>query len=226
MSQIKAEMILLEKATSMGKYQHYHLLSGQDLPIKPQSYIKNFFESHPDTEFVAFDSPTFNYSKRVIYRWYFHEYIGRQRGNPLKLIRNGMLCLQKMMNLTYNDSINFQKGANWFSITDSLARYVVDKSEWIKKVFKYSFCADEIFLQTLVWNSDFKSKLYNKQYDDSQEAYMRYIDWKRGAPYTFHISDLEELCASDMLFARKFDAAVDKDIVEAICNKFGRIDNH
>ena len=30
-SQINAELLLLEKATSIGKYQHYHLISGADL---------------------------------------------------------------------------------------------------------------------------------------------------------------------------------------------------
>ncbi len=35
-SQIKAELLLLAKAYSIGGYGYYHLLSGEDLPIKKQ----------------------------------------------------------------------------------------------------------------------------------------------------------------------------------------------
>ena len=40
---------------------------------------------------------------------------------------------------------------------------------------------------------------------DDCHANMRWIDWKRGNPYTFEDGDYEELIASDYLFARKFD---------------------
>ena len=43
-SQIVAEMNLLESAISQDKYEYYHLLSGADLPLRPQSDIHHFFE--------------------------------------------------------------------------------------------------------------------------------------------------------------------------------------
>ena len=49
---------------------------------------------------------------------------------------------------------------------------------------------------------------------------MRLIDWNRGKPYTFRSSDYDELCESDMLFARKFDASVDSEIIKSIEKKF------
>lgn len=36
-----------------GPYAYYHLLSGQDLPIKSQDYIHQFFEEHQGKEFVG-----------------------------------------------------------------------------------------------------------------------------------------------------------------------------
>lgn len=35
-------------------------------------------------------------------------------------------------------------------------------------------------------------------------AILRYIDWTRGNPYVWKIDDVEELLASNFLFARKF----------------------
>ena len=42
LSQIKAEYVLFEEALKHGPYAYYHLLSGQDLPIKSQDYIHQF----------------------------------------------------------------------------------------------------------------------------------------------------------------------------------------
>ena len=39
LSQIKAEYVLFEEALKHGPYAYYHLLSGQDLPIKSQDYM-------------------------------------------------------------------------------------------------------------------------------------------------------------------------------------------
>ena len=54
-SLVNAEMILLRKATEVGHYNHYHLLSGQDLPIQSQETIQKFFLKNSDKEFVGFD---------------------------------------------------------------------------------------------------------------------------------------------------------------------------
>ena len=55
-SQIIAELTLFEFALAHGPYQIYHLISGVDLPIKPQDYIHHFVNSHPNIEFVGFKS--------------------------------------------------------------------------------------------------------------------------------------------------------------------------
>lgn len=44
-SQIACELGLLNAAVDKGRYTYYHLLSGQDLPIKSQDRIHSFFDS-------------------------------------------------------------------------------------------------------------------------------------------------------------------------------------
>lgn len=55
-SQIHAELILLLKANDTNHYDHYHLLSGQDLSIQTQENIQSFYLNHSGKEFVSFDS--------------------------------------------------------------------------------------------------------------------------------------------------------------------------
>ena len=216
-SQINSELILLKAATEHGKYNYYHLLSGQDLPIKSGEYIMNFFVRHQGKEFVAFDKKKFDCYNRVQYYYPLQEAVGRNRKSIIGRISAAIILFQECFHLKRNKGICFQKGANWFSITDDLARYVVKRENWIKAVFCNSICCDEVFLQTIVINSPFSDRIY--QYAASQnteEAVMRLVDWKRGGPYVFQIEDYQELIDSKMLFARKFDYEQDSDIINKI----------
>lgn len=227
-SQINAELLLLKQASYNGTYAYYHLLSGEDLPIKSQDQIHDFFERNQGLEFVQFQESDFKYDKRVKYRYFLQDKIGRvkdyehdifKRRYLLSVFNYVFVKMQKIFRMERNKGVRFQKGANWFSITDELANFVVSKERWIRKIFRYTYCCDEVFLQTIVVNSSFKDNLYYKKFNDDYEAIMRLIDWKRGKPYVFKKEDYHELCESNMLFARKFDASVDEVIIKNIYRK-------
>lgn len=219
-SQIATELALLELATDVGRYEYYHLLSGEDLPVKSQDYIHHFFEQNKGKEFVRFESSTFLHSERVCQYHFAQRLIGKPESHPhLYWLEHYFIQFQKLIGVKRNKGIQFQKGANWFSITDELAREVVDNKLWIKRVFKFTECCDEVFLQTIVNQSKFKERLYHKFYDNDLHAIMRLIDWNRGTPYIFRSVDKELLEETDMLFARKFDCTVDKEIVNYVVEK-------
>ena len=117
-----------------------------------------------------------------------------------------------------DNNIVLGKGANWFTITDKLANYVLSYEKEIRKMYKYTLTADEMFLQTLVLNSEFKEKLYNQKFNDDYSSILYCIDWKRGNPYVYKEEDFNELMNSKMLFARKFDINIDKNIILKIKN--------
>lgn len=225
-SLIEAELLLLHKAVSIDSYLYYHLLSGEDLPIKTQKYIYEFFLENKGKEFVSFGRKHFNEHKRVQFYYFWQEMIGKSQEETLwTKVNKHSLAIQEKLGIKRGNGIRFQKGAQWFSITNELARYVLEKRKWIKKTFKYTFCCDEIFLQTLIINSEFKDKLYNKNFNDENDiksdSIMRLIDWRRGNPYCYRIDDFEKLCDSDMLFARKFQANVDLQICYALAQVYG-----
>ena len=115
--------------------------------------------------------------------------------------------------------MDFAKGANWVSITQACVEYVVSQKPFVLKRFNYTFCPDEFFLQTLVWNHPaFRAALYSEK--DEYEGCMRLIDWKRGNPYVWTLADKEELKQSNRLFARKFDMK-HEDIIHWIKVSFG-----
>jgi len=65
-------------------------------------------------------------------------------------------------------------------------------------------------------NSEFRGNLYDQSLSDNYLACMRFIDWKRGTPYVFHLSDYDDLINSPYLYGRKFDLTVDSVIVDKL----------
>ena len=216
-SLVNAKILLLKYACSNNKYQYYHFLSGQDLPIKNQDYIHNFFNKNNGYEFINFESSVFNYYDRVKYIYPFREKAGKKK-NIFRFFELFFLNIQKIINFTnpFIKNIKFQKGSNWCSITDSFARYVISNEKWLKKVFSKSFICDELIFQTLIINSSFNEKIFDKNFDDNMVSNMRYIDWNRGNPYVWKKEDYNELINSNVLFARKFDSEIDREIIDKI----------
>ena len=213
-SQIECELLLL-KAAIENHYQYYHLMSGMDLPLKKQEQIHEFFRGKHGTEFIHFDAPQVN---RDIYkRISKYNFIIAKKGNWVsRILYHALMMLQIGVDRAKRYGTEFHKGANWFSITDDLAHYVVEKSDRIHEVFRYARCGDEMFLQTLVMNSKFKDRLVGNNFCDNYETIQYCIDWNRGSPYVFTSNDFEFLIASNMCFARKFDWNVDKEVVRQI----------
>lgn len=79
--------------------------------------------------------------------------------------------------------------ANWFSITNNLVNYIISREKWIEQLFKCYQCGDEFFIQTLVYKSLYKEKLYNQNFADDYNGCLQYIDWKRGNPYILRLED-------------------------------------
>lgn len=218
-SLIQTEIILLEKAIQT-PHSYYHLISGSDLPIKSQDYIHDFFKSHNGKEYISLElesqaNKTKDFMYRIQYYHFLQNHIGRLTGKRtaiLSKIESKSLKLQHKLKIdrTSKTNIEFIKGAQWFSITNDMAKYILQQYKSMKKLFRFSLCADEIFLQTIAYSSPY--------HDNIEDECLRFIDWNRGGPYTFKSEDFDLLVNSDKLFARKFDEKVDNEIIERIFN--------
>ena len=221
-------ILSLIRLASEEEHAFYHLLSGVDLPLKPQSEIRAYFDAHTGEEFVSFERETAkpDVIEGRIARWHW-----RQPVNPLlkKFHRRAAPAstfLQRILgiNRIKNAPVVFQKGGVWFSITHALARYVVEEMPRYRAYYRYTSCADEIWLQTLVANSPFMQRRAFMGYDDELAATMRYVDWSGGgaSPRVLTSADYDMLMQSGMLFARKFDDSLDASVIKRISDSVKR----
>ena len=223
--QIECEYLLF-KTASVNNYSYYHLLSGIDMPLKSQTEIYEFFKENKGKEFVCFDNHK-NISISALERVKYYHFFTSLARSKNKLLRKFFqkfhfhsLKIQKKLKVNRLKKVNygFRKGANWVSVTNEFVKYLLSKEKEVKKIFKYSYCADELFVQTIIYNSKFYQNVYSKKNDDYL-GIKRFIDWQRGEPYTFTIEDYDLLMNSNCFWARKFSSQKDKEIIDKIYEK-------
>ncbi|WP_297633615.1 beta-1,6-N-acetylglucosaminyltransferase [uncultured Clostridium sp.] len=218
-SQVECELDLLELAIK-GKADYYHLISGVDISIKSNEEINNFFVENNGFEFIHFCDEKENeeYSKRCQKFYYTKKLRGGFR-NFNKIFNKVSIKIQNIFGYSRNNNVVIKKGSNWFSITDKLARRIVQERVWIYKTFKNTLCPDEHFLQSIIFTKKIEVKIYNKYGEGEISNSLREIDWQRGKPYIYRSNDFELLKSSENIFARKFDEEVDIEIVNLLVKK-------
>lgn len=219
-TQVEATMRLLKAAHTRGEYSYYHLLSGTDLPIKTTEQIYSFFENS-GREFIGIVPHEVYYSVRRVkyYHWLLHNPWYR-KCKLLKGLDRVLEYVQKIFRINRLKGMQWKimDGWNWFSITNTFVECLLANEEKIRSTFSNSIASDELFVQTIAYNSEHYKNLYDVK--DLKNGTMRFIDWERGKPYVWgnDSQDFNLLMRSPYMFARKFDES-QFDLVQQIYHK-------
>lgn len=221
-SQIECVMKLLKTATAYGYHAYYHFLVGVEFPLKPQNYIHDFFKENAGYEFVGFDNYDTKFEERVRYYHVFNSYARNNNfyQKILNKVRIYGVTVQRVFHVDISKKYDLvlKKGnANW-SITQELACYIVAHEQEVKKIYRHSFCGDEVFIHTLIFNSDFWGKVYDQK--DEYHSSMRLQSWD-DPNNRYHLKDLDMLIDSGRLFARKIDGEDALQLINLIKEKRG-----
>lgn len=215
--QIEAYLRLIGTA-SKKNYDYYHFFQGSDFPLKTKDDVDDFFRRNHGYEFVNIEQKEF--AKFKCGYWHFFANNRFYRSNRLvKAMNFSCVTLQKLLGVRRNKDIELYHGSALTSLSHACVSYLLSIEEEIRKRFRYSLAADEVFLQTMIARSAFRARIY--RFENSSHANCRLIDWERrnkNSPYTFVTNDLEELlhAEEDLLFARKFDEHTDIQVVEKL----------
>lgn len=194
-------------------YCHLVLLSGMDYPIKNKEEIYKFFNSNKDVEFIrGFDineSGSKIDKNRICKYWFWDINLYN-----LKFINKVLKKVMHYLAWPFNKS-NLIKGelspcfgSQWWAITPTCAKYVIDysdKNKEIDRYFKYSYAPDELYFHTIIFNSEFKERTMNKDIEINKGhwdwANIHHIDPSLAKYFTD--VDFNELKNSNKLFVRK-----------------------
>ncbi|WP_242155161.1 beta-1,6-N-acetylglucosaminyltransferase [Aestuariivivens sediminis] len=208
---LKAYLLLAQEALLTESSSYFHLITGQDFPIVSKTKFLSFFSNQPEgkkkdyIKYVPLPNPNWHYGGGVDRLKYYHFYDVLDSKRHKRFIRK-LVRLQKKMGLERSFSKSFPAmygGSTYWSLTKESLSYVVNYTlqnpRYLKR-FNYSFCAEEIYFQTLLCNSPLKNNMVNTN--------LRYIDWSKdrgSTPVVLDMRDYDKLAQSSCLFARKFD---------------------
>ncbi len=211
----------LFKAAHQQDYDYYYFISGQDLPLKSNQELKAFAKTNSAYSFVNneqlpkkqwLDQGNENGGfDRIEYYWWnnFDKNLwGYIRKKALKMYKSASKIAGKKRELF---PITYYGGWNWVNLNreamSTLINFVANNPDYIPS-FRYTNCADELWVQTILMNSD--CKVINDN--------LRFLVWpyKSANPKVLTMDDFEKLSASGCLFARKFDSTVDKEVMNKV----------
>ncbi len=212
-------LLLLKEALLNKENEYIHLISGHDFPIKSPSYFTTFLNENKGRQFMEyFPLPNKIWENGGMDRLqYYNMYDFIDGKGKYQAYINKFINIQKKIGfkrqLKFN-GINLYGGSTWWTLSYDCCKYVIDYSEknsFFLKLFDYTFCAEEIFFQTVIMNSTFRKDVLNNN--------LRYIDWEYrngNIPAVLDKSDILKLTESEHLFARRFEYPTSKSLIEKI----------
>lgn len=220
LSIVKAILLLVREAIKDPEVRYLHMITGTDRLIVKPSEFHAFFERNAGREYLLhFPLPTTNWPKGGLDRLAYYDFLEvfDVRTPKGKKRRNFLLHVQQRMGFSRKIPARFPPlfgGSMSWSLTRELLTHVVnelDRNPGFLRRFAFTFCPDEIALQTLIMNSPFAEHVVNDN--------LRYIDWSRkknAEPYVLDLANWDALMASKALFARKIDRPLSNGLIDRL----------
>ena len=217
------------------------LLSGQDYPLKNNLYIRRFFEKSSTSAYITlYPLPSTNIKGGGMERITKYK-INKATSRGYFLLLSSLFEKDFYTKETLGKLNYLRKTGKWKELKKIFIKRKFPKNikpyaggvycalsiKIIKKILafigshpnyleyhRYTLCADEIFFHSII-------PYLQKNQSIKIERSLTYVNWNRPSgplPVTFRIEDFTELkeASKDHLFARKFNAAIDKEVLDKI----------
>lgn len=208
---LKAILLLSKECAKDKSINYVHLITGQDFPVKSPQQISDYLKENYGTEFLSarplpiktWIEGGFN---RVIY---YNIYEVFNAKSWQRFFIKAFVQMQKMVGYKRelpSELNSLYGGSTYWTLTLPAVEYFLDfldKYPNVLETYKYTFCAEEILLHSILMNSPFKEKIAKKN--------LRFMLWEnRDGVYPANLDerDFEDIIRSDAFFARKFDYPV------------------
>ncbi len=219
-SVLEAEIYLMKCALRDGNAGYFHVLSGEDYPIKPLYNFLHFFSHTSVKGFLSCNhlpSPYTDYNTYHRLQYYiFSDFIScRDDAGQKRLWR--IVDWEKKMGIKRRIPDFFPHlygGSAWFSFSREVTQFVVDytkKRPAFYNRMRFTYVPEEIYVPTVALNSPYCQQIEWKNN-------CRTIVWDKNendkSPKNIKKKDFGELLTNPMgFFARKFDFAQSLDVV-------------
>lgn len=208
-------------------WDHYINLSGQDFPLKSQSFIMDYLNQNKGKNFLLVSDQA------------------KKRPNTLNRIKNYFVesklgFIGKPVKRKFLSKTTPYIGGQWKILSRECCEFISTSPQVskFKKYYRNTLIPDESFFQTVLMNTDYTGTIINndkraiiwvpditaklkfKRFTDNETKALVASGKIKLRPKVFTINDLTYLKLSTALFARKFDELIDSAIMQSLESGF------
>lgn len=216
---LECELWLLRQALYKTDSEYFHIISGQDYPVRPIDFFLNFFDSNKGVNFMQFvHLPHKGWDNCTFRRFqYFYPYdYASDKVNPRRWVLEQVKKQQeKGQKRSIPDEFDhLYGGSQWISITRESVRVLLNYTDEKPSLYNrmwMTFAPEESYITTVLVNSIDKEKIKNSNH--------RYIRWKNengNRPANLGVEHFFYLLESEYLFARKIEYPISEQLLDII----------
>jgi len=218
-----AIVLLMTEASKNREYEFFHLITGSDLPAKSLQVFKHFFEEHRDKNYMHYfplPAPGNHWGEdgglgRINYFYFINNFldIRNTKYTAVRIDRKlRKLHSQYLPKRRFSFFEQLYGGSTYWSLSADAVNYAVNffkQEPAYLRGFRFTLIGEEIFLQTL---------LLNTQEIKVENNYLRFMRWDEYGtkPEILVESDFESLQQPEIFFARKFDENISGSLIDRI----------
>lgn len=218
-SQIYCELALFREAYKNPDIDYFHLISGQDYPLRSNDAFDKFFEKHRGESFTCIQGQKFHDEMmKHKYRLRTELYCPNEHQKwPLLFLR--LTWRLQLLLHTRKPIPGCWGGWNWKSLHRNVTGYLldyIDNNPKFLKRFNHTMCCDEIYFATL-----FKPLMKNMKINGLMP--LRYVSiepkWhieETHRPYTMDERDFQYIYPTQAFFCRKIDLPYSSKLLDLI----------
>jgi hypothetical protein len=194
------------------------LLTGQDYPIKSNALISRQLQAAAGRSFMqasAWPVPQWENGRGIRRIQNYHLHFGMPRWARSLGWQPGWQHLTIPMRRKVPGGLHPYFGSGYWYLHRDCVEYIqnyVDEHPDFVRFFRGVLIPDECFFHILLMNSPLAKSF--------EQRTLTYMDWRPPWPGILKMQDLPKLQQSDCLFARKFDPAVDGEVLNKLDASF------
>lgn len=231
---VKATIALMELALENKQNTQFHLISGQDWPIKPAKEIYDYFEGNDKIymDYYRMLDKVKTHEPEIWWVKYYFNYDQINRRTFFgKVYHRVLLLVEHTLNVNklkkyHLDEDQMYAGQEWIDIPrkplEFALKYYKEHPE-LDKVYSTSFCSDEMWLQTVLCNSEYRK--------DIDKNIHRFIVKEAGKlhgekPIYLTENNFDDMIKSDDFFARKLTTPTSDKLIEMLIEHNNKDNKH
>lgn len=218
-SVLDCELFLLRMAIENSEAEYFHLISGQDYPVRPLSYFLDYFSNNYGKEFIQFTKiPNPKWENGTFRRFqYFYPYdYASEKQQPKRWVHNEVqMQMRRGIKRPIPDDFEHLYGSSqWFSITRNAVTTLLEYTRLNPALYQkmwMTFAPEETYVATVIINLLGLDKIvpWNCRF-------IRWFNENGNRPANLGKEHFAYLLERDYLFARKIESPFSDDLLPLI----------